>query len=110
MVGSDVFNVKMEILLLGKTITGSPAQSYIKSRVCPFCTAKFDFIHFISSFSCPKLGADLSTALGDAAAREDWVFPGIILSRFQVFIHLFRHGHCDVDEMELLDCLDSEKE
>jgi hypothetical protein len=85
-------------------VTGSLAQSYLKSRVCPFCLCKFDFEHFLC---CAALGPDLYPTLKMRAEDEDWKgFSCLILSRFQVFIHYFRHGQCDVDECELFSALD----
>jgi hypothetical protein len=84
--------------------TGSLAQSYISSRFCPHCFVKFDFVHFLS---CGTLGEDLRPALVAASEREDWKdFSAIIMSRFRVFIHLYRHGQCDSEECDLFERLD----
>jgi hypothetical protein len=80
-------------------ITGSFAQSYLKSRGCHSCGTSFSFEHFIS---CPSLGDDLRLALETCADNEDWRgFVLIILTRFQVFLHLHRNGVLDQDEVDL---------
>jgi hypothetical protein len=90
------------------SVTASLAQSYLKTRVCPHCCVKFDFEHFLG---CHMLGPDLRPLLVVTALEEDWkLFVGLILSRFRVFIHLFRHGQCDNDESELFDALDASEE
>jgi hypothetical protein len=92
----------LRVFLLAST--GSLAQSYISSRVCPHCIAKFDFEHFLS---CVMLGDDLKPALVAASESEDWKgFSALIMSRFRVFIHFFPHGQCDSEESELFDRLD----
>jgi hypothetical protein len=89
-------------------ITGSLSQSYLKTRKCPACGAGFDFEHFVS---CSFLGVPLVPALTRLGGDKDWKeFVSLILFRFQVFIHLFRQGHCDADESELFEQLCSEKE
>jgi hypothetical protein len=101
---SNCSRLGLRVFLLA--ITGSLSQSYLSTRTCPFCVTKFDFLHFIS---CPSLGDNLEAALAAAGANEDWKeFSRIILSRFRVFLHLFRHGQCDVFEDELFDFLDEE--
>jgi hypothetical protein len=51
-------------------IRGSLAQSYLKSRSCPSCGVKYDFVHFIS---CPSLGDPLLPALTRLGGDKDWV-------------------------------------
>jgi hypothetical protein len=65
---------------------------------------KFDFEHYLS---CVHLGVDLRPALEAEVAREDWqALVALIISRFRVFIHLFRHGQCDNDEEALFELID----
>jgi hypothetical protein len=65
---------------------------------------KFDFKHFLC---CEFLGDDVRPALVAEAAREDWKsLTALIISRFRAFIHLFRHGQCDIDEEELFERID----
>jgi hypothetical protein len=65
---------------------------------------KFDFEHFVN---CAFLGDDLSPALMAAVADEDWKgLTALIISRFRVFLHLFRHGQCDIEEEDLFERID----
>ncbi len=85
-------------------ISGSLAQSYLKSRTCSFCQCRFDFEHFIS---CSALGEELFSVLQERVVAEDWKgVADLVISRFRVFIHLYRQGQCDGDENELFDSLD----
>jgi hypothetical protein len=96
----------LRILLLA--ITGSLAQSYLGVRYCQLCNVKFDFDHFLS---CTIFGDDLRPALNAFVKDEDWgSFADLILSRFRVFVHFFRNGHCEKDEEELFEVLDFAEE
>ncbi len=102
---SNFSRLGLRVFLLA--ITGSLSQSYVQTRTCPFCVVKFDFLHFLS---CPSLGIDLRPVVAAEAANEDWkAFVKVILTRFRVFLHLFRHGQCDISEDELFDCLDEDE-
>jgi hypothetical protein len=98
---SKVSRLGLRVFLLAAT--GSLAQSYIHTRSCPPCGVRFDFAHFLS---CPLLGDDLHPRLVDCGAREEWKeFVTLILGRFHTFIHFFRDGQCDSDEVELFTAL-----
>jgi hypothetical protein len=80
-------------------ITGSLAQSYLKTRVCHHCCVSFSFEHLLN---CPRLGDDLQAPLLASREAEDWkLFVSIVFCRVHVFLHLHRGGHFDTDETEL---------
>jgi hypothetical protein len=85
------------------SITGSLAQSYLRTRSCTMCGRGFDFQHFLT---CPLLGVDLGPALVESAAERDWKrFALITLGRFQTFIHYYKGGSIEQDESELFSAL-----
>jgi hypothetical protein len=84
-------------------ITGSLAQSYLKSRSCSSCGVQFSFAHFLT---CPLLGEDMTPSLVRSCEEEDWKhFSLLVLTRFQTFLHFYREGRCDADEVELFSAL-----
>jgi hypothetical protein len=84
-------------------LTGSLALSYTHSRACLSCGTQFTFRHFLS---CAALGADLEPVMREAVNREDWRKVAVlVLSRFQVFIHLHRGGQCEQEETDLFAAL-----
>ncbi len=91
-------------------ITGSFAQSYIKTRACHTCGVNFSFEHLLS---CPHLGSDITDILREAALTEDWDhFISLIFGRFQVFVHLHMGGQAMVDQdlCELFQALEDQGE
>jgi hypothetical protein len=87
-------------------ITGSLAQSYLRTRACHSCGVQYSFEHFVT---CPSLGVDLLRLLETAVANEDWKgFVRILFGRFQVFSHFHRGGVCEPDESDLFAALDDD--
>jgi hypothetical protein len=99
---SRLSRLGLRVFLLA--VTGSLAQSYLRSRACTVCGVNFTFEHFAS---CSALGQDLLPLLSLARESEDWEqFILLIVSRFQVFLHFHRGGICDQDETDLFTALD----
>jgi hypothetical protein len=99
---SSFSRLGLRVFLL--TISGSLAQSYLKSRSCPHCGVPFSFAHFIS---CSALGQDLQSTLAELIHEEEYERAVVIIfSRFQVFIHLHRGGQLSSDENDLFELVD----
>jgi hypothetical protein len=84
-------------------ISGSLALSYTGRRDCGKCGCRFTFEHFLQ---CPELGTPREHTLVAAVGNKDW--PGaacVILSRFEVFMHLVKGGNFSADEAELFESL-----
>jgi hypothetical protein len=81
------------------SITGSLAQSYLRTRLCPRCGDGFSFENFLSF---PSLGIDLRPQIFALKEAQAW---DLVIGRFQVFIHCYRGGHCERDEEALFEAL-----
>jgi hypothetical protein len=98
---SKVSRLGLRVFLLA--ITGSLAQSYLRTRKCHCCDVSFSFEHFLS---CTALGDDLRPNMILLRENQAWdKFAYAIISRFQVFLHLHRGGHCERDELDLFESL-----
>jgi hypothetical protein len=65
-------------------------------------------VHFLT---CSALGANLQPALETAVAADDWEqFVLIVFCRFQVFLHYFRGGEFEQDELDLFTALTKDRE
>jgi hypothetical protein len=85
-------------------IAGALLVPYSKSRFC-FCGQKFSFAHFLD---CGVLGPCRSQSLCLAVDCGDWrEAASIILSRFELYIHLERGGELRAEERELFELLNA---
>jgi hypothetical protein len=84
-------------------ISGALALSYTGVKDCRSCHCRFSFEHFLN---CPVLGFSLEPTLSACIENKDWSWAAtLILSRFEVFLHLVKGGNFSTDETELFESL-----